>query len=140
MYTHTHFLHLCRRRLPRDLNFFGADVTENRKKNEIFTGREEIPCTTPAPCYSCCPTVLCRFEFSSLCVCVCGVCGEQMGDLEALDPTLERSFRGHKGAVTSVAWNSNLKQLVRLPGTATATPPLCLTACDVCCGMTGLRW
>ena len=28
------------------------------------------------------------------------------------DPTLERSFRGHKGAVTSVAFNANLKQLV----------------------------
>lgn len=28
------------------------------------------------------------------------------------DPTLERSFRGHKDAVTSVAFNSNLKQLV----------------------------
>lgn len=28
------------------------------------------------------------------------------------DPTLERSFRGHKDAVTSVAFNSNLKQLI----------------------------
>jgi centriolar protein POC1 len=28
------------------------------------------------------------------------------------DPSLERSFRGHKDAVTSVAFNSNLKQLV----------------------------
>ena len=28
------------------------------------------------------------------------------------DPTLERSFRGHKDAVTSVAFNANLKQLV----------------------------
>jgi hypothetical protein len=40
-------------------------------------------------------------------------CAAGMSDLDALDPTLERSFRGHKGAVTSVAWNSNLKQLVR---------------------------
>jgi hypothetical protein len=28
------------------------------------------------------------------------------------DPTLERSFRGHKDAVTAVAFNSNLKQLI----------------------------
>lgn len=28
------------------------------------------------------------------------------------DPTLERSFRGHKDAVSSVAWNPNLKQLI----------------------------
>ena len=28
------------------------------------------------------------------------------------DPTLERSFRGHKDAVTSVAFNPNMKQLV----------------------------
>lgn len=28
------------------------------------------------------------------------------------DPALERSFRGHKDAVTSLAFNSNLKQLV----------------------------
>ena len=28
------------------------------------------------------------------------------------DPTLERSFRGHKDAVTSVAFNHNMKQLI----------------------------
>ena len=28
------------------------------------------------------------------------------------DPSLERSFRGHKGAVTSVVWNPNLRQLI----------------------------
>lgn len=28
------------------------------------------------------------------------------------DPTLERSFRGHKDAVSSVTWNPNLKQLI----------------------------
>jgi centriolar protein POC1 len=28
------------------------------------------------------------------------------------DPTLERSFRGHKGAVTSVAFSGDRKQLV----------------------------
>lgn len=28
------------------------------------------------------------------------------------DPTLERSFRGHRDAVTSVAFNTNLKQLI----------------------------
>ena len=28
------------------------------------------------------------------------------------DPTLERSFRGHKDAVTTVAFNANMKQLV----------------------------
>lgn len=28
------------------------------------------------------------------------------------DPTLERSFRGHKDAVTSVVFNSNMKQLI----------------------------
>ena len=28
------------------------------------------------------------------------------------DPTLERSFRGHRDAVTSVAFNPNLKQLI----------------------------
>ena len=28
------------------------------------------------------------------------------------DPTLERSFRGHKDAVTAVAFNANMKQLV----------------------------
>lgn len=28
------------------------------------------------------------------------------------DPTLERSFRGHKDAVTSVCFNHNMKQLV----------------------------
>lgn len=27
------------------------------------------------------------------------------------DPTLERSFRGHKDAVTSLSFNPNLKQL-----------------------------
>jgi centriolar protein POC1 len=32
--------------------------------------------------------------------------------LQPDDPTLERSFRGHKDAVTSVAFNSNLKQLI----------------------------
>ena len=29
-----------------------------------------------------------------------------------MDPSLERSFRGHKDAVTSVAFNPNMKQLV----------------------------
>lgn len=33
-------------------------------------------------------------------------------DRQPDDPTLERSFRGHKDAVTSVAFNSNLKQLI----------------------------
>lgn len=28
------------------------------------------------------------------------------------DPTLERSFRGHKDAVNSVAFNPNMKQLI----------------------------
>jgi centriolar protein POC1 len=28
------------------------------------------------------------------------------------DPTLERSFRGHKDAVTAVAFNPNMKQLL----------------------------
>ena len=28
------------------------------------------------------------------------------------DPTLERSFRGHKDAVTSVCFNPNMKQLI----------------------------
>jgi len=28
------------------------------------------------------------------------------------DPTLERSFRGHKDGVTSVAFNHNMKQLI----------------------------
>ena len=28
------------------------------------------------------------------------------------DPALERSFRGHKGGVTSVVWNPNLRQLI----------------------------
>jgi len=28
------------------------------------------------------------------------------------DPTLERSFRGHKDAVTSVAFNHNMKQFI----------------------------
>ena len=28
------------------------------------------------------------------------------------DPTLERSFRGHKDAVTSIAFNHNMKQLI----------------------------
>ena len=28
------------------------------------------------------------------------------------DPTLERSFRGHRDAVTSVCFNPNMKQLV----------------------------
>lgn len=28
------------------------------------------------------------------------------------DPTLERSFRGHRDAVTSVCFNSNMKQLI----------------------------
>lgn len=32
--------------------------------------------------------------------------------LQPEDPTLERSFRGHRDAVTSVAFNSNLKQLI----------------------------
>lgn len=32
--------------------------------------------------------------------------------LQPDDPTLERSFRGHKDAVTSVAFNTNLKQLI----------------------------
>lgn len=29
-----------------------------------------------------------------------------------MDPALERSFRGHKGAITSVAFNPNMEQLV----------------------------
>lgn len=29
-----------------------------------------------------------------------------------MDPALERSFRGHKDSVTSVAFNPNMKQLV----------------------------
>ena len=29
-----------------------------------------------------------------------------------MDPTLERSFRGHKDAVSAVAFNPNMKQLV----------------------------
>ncbi len=28
------------------------------------------------------------------------------------DPTLERSFRGHRDAVTSVCFNHNMKQLI----------------------------
>jgi WD40 repeat protein len=32
--------------------------------------------------------------------------------LQPDDPTLERSFRGHRDAVTSVAFNTNLKQLI----------------------------
>ena len=32
--------------------------------------------------------------------------------LQVEDPTLERSFRGHKDAVTSVCFNPNMKQLV----------------------------
>ncbi|GAX76713.1 hypothetical protein CEUSTIGMA_g4159.t1 [Chlamydomonas eustigma] len=35
---------------------------------------------------------------------------EQLGQVE--DPTLERSFRGHRDAVTSVCFNSNMKQLI----------------------------
>ena len=31
---------------------------------------------------------------------------------QAEDPTLERSFRGHRDAVTSVCFNHNMKQLV----------------------------
>lgn len=32
--------------------------------------------------------------------------------LQPEDPTLERSFRGHRDAVTSVAFNPTMKQLV----------------------------
>lgn len=32
--------------------------------------------------------------------------------LQPEDPTLERSFRGHKDAVTSVCFNPNMRQLV----------------------------
>jgi WD40 repeat protein len=37
---------------------------------------------------------------------------ERNSYLQPDDPTLERSFRGHKDGVTSVAFNSNLKQLI----------------------------
>ena len=30
----------------------------------------------------------------------------------SVDPALERSFRGHKGAISSVCFNPNMKQLV----------------------------
>ena len=36
----------------------------------------------------------------------------ELAHLQPEDPTLERSFRGHRDAVTSVCFNSNMKQLI----------------------------
>ena len=67
---------------------------------------------------------------------------QEMGDLEALDPTLERSFRGHKGAVTSVAWNSNLKQLVSacLPCAVRSADALVAAVAGVRCPVVKTIW
>lgn len=36
---------------------------------------------------------------------------DEGGDRAAEDPTLERTFRGHKGAVTSVSFDPHVRQL-----------------------------
>ena len=38
--------------------------------------------------------------------------GVPMADEASEDPTLERTFRGHRGAVTACAFNPNMKQIV----------------------------
>lgn len=41
-----------------------------------------------------------------------GLGDEAAENLALQDPTLERSFRGHRGAVHSVCFNPNMKQLI----------------------------